>query len=180
MGATTRLVTVQEFLEMPESEGMLEELVGGEVISMPRAGQPHEVAKSNLIMLLAPWAVQNGGLRIFCETVFQLDDRNCLIPDISLVASNRIVPGGKGVFQGSPEIAIEVVSSETAARLERKIQLYLAHGGKSVWAIYPQERTVRIHDAAGGSKNFRRDEPLVDPTVLSGFSIPTSAIFVGV
>jgi Uma2 family endonuclease len=38
MGTTTTLVTVQEFLEMPETEGLIEELIGGEVIGMPVSG----------------------------------------------------------------------------------------------------------------------------------------------
>jgi hypothetical protein len=57
---------------------------------------------------------------------------------------------------------------------------YLSHGGESVWVVYPERRAIRVYDAAGGSKMFRRDEPLVDPAVLPGFSIPTSAIFEGV
>ncbi len=179
MGATTTLITVEEFLKLPEVEGERLELVNGEVISMPLSGQPHEVTKSNLIMLLAPWAVLNPGLRVFCEAACQVDEANCLSPDISLISSSGIVPGARGVFQTAPELAIEVVSSEAAARLERKIRLYLAHGAKSVWAIYPQERMVRSHYAAGGLKQFFGDQPLVDP-VLPGFRIPTSAIFEGV
>ncbi len=147
MGATTTLVTVQEFLDRPESEGCFEELIGGEVISMPRAGYPHEVTKSNLIRLLSVWSVRNPTFRVFCEAAYQIDDQDCIIPDVS-IDSHRITPGARGVFQAAPELAIEVVSSETAARLEEKIRLYLAHGGKSVWAVYPGERMIRIHHAA--------------------------------
>jgi Uma2 family endonuclease len=180
MGTTTALVTVQDFLQMPEPEGVLEELIRGEVVSMPISGQPHEVAKSNANRVVTAWSLQNPALRVFCEAAYQLDDRTCLIPDLSLLALSRIVPGNTGVFQGAPEIAIEVVSSEPAARLERKIRLYLAHGGKSVWTIFPQERLVRIHNTAGESKSFHGDRPLTDPGVLPGFSVPTSAIFEGV
>jgi Uma2 family endonuclease len=176
MGATTTLVTVQEFIDMPETEGVLEELIEGEVVSMPRAGQPHEVAKSNINRLLALWSVQNPAFGVFCEAAYQLDERTCLIPDISVLATDRIVPGGTGVFQKAPELAIEVVSSEPAARLERKIRLYLAHGAKSVWAVYPQERLVRIHDASGNLTQFHDDQPLIDRN-LPGFSVPTSAVF---
>jgi Uma2 family endonuclease len=179
MGTTTTLVTVQEFLELPESEGVLEELIGGEVVSLPRAGYPHEVAKSNVNRLLTAWSLRHRALRVFCEAAYQLDDRNCLIPDISLIARGRMAAGTTGTLQGAPELAIEVVSSEAAARLERKIQLYLAHGGKSVWAIYPQERMVRIEEPTGGSKRFRHNQSLTAPAVLPGFSIPTSAIFEG-
>ncbi|MGB6944276.1 MAG: Uma2 family endonuclease [Bryobacteraceae bacterium] len=180
MGATTTLVTVREFLEMPETEGLLEELIGGEVISMPRSGYPHEVTKSNIIRVLTAWSLENPSLRLFCEAAYQLDDRNCLIPDLSLLASNRILPGSTGVFQGAPEIAIEVVSSESAARLEDKIELYLSHGSKSVWVAYPNKRVVRVFDVNGGATRFEQDQPLIDPAVLPGFSFPTSAIFEGV
>jgi Uma2 family endonuclease len=179
MGATTTLITVEEFLKLPEVEGERLELINGEVICMPLSGQPHEVTKSNLIMLLAPWAVMNPGLRLFCEAACQLDEAHCLIPDLSLMSSSRIVPGSRGVFQGAPELAIEIVSSETAERLEDKIELYLSHGSKSVWVVYPNKRTVRVFYIDGGAKLFGNGQPLVDPA-LPGFSIPTSAIFDGV
>jgi Uma2 family endonuclease len=179
MGTTTTLVTVQEFLAMPEPEGERLELIGGEVVSMPQAGYPHEVTKSNVIRVLTAWSLQNPGLRLLCEAAYQLDGRNCLIPDISLITENRIVPGSRGVFQGAPDVAIEVVSSESAARLEDKIELYLAWGGKSVWVVYPERRGVRI-DTMDGTKKFRRDQTLVDTIVLPGFSVPTLAIFEGV
>ncbi len=179
MGTTTTLVTVQEFLALPEIEGDRLELIGGEIVSMPMSGYPHEVTKSNLNRLLTAWSLQNPSLRVFCEAAYQLTERNCLIPDISLIASSRLVPGTTGVFQSAPEVAIEVVSSEPAARLERKIKLYLAHGGKSVWAIYPAERMVRVEDASGGLRKFLDGQPLVDRN-LPGFSVSTSAIFEGV
>jgi Uma2 family endonuclease len=179
MGTTTALVTVQEFLDMPETEGLIEELIGGEVISTPVSGQPHEVTKSNIVRLLVSGLAQNPALRVFIESAYQLDEKNCLIPDISVLTSKRIVPGCLGVFQGAPEIAIEVVSSESAARLEDKIELYLSHGSKSVWVVYPRKRIVRVFDISGGAKRFERDQLLIDP-VLPGFSIPTSAIFDGV
>ena len=172
------LVTVQEFLDRPESEGYIEELIGGEVISMPRAGYPHEITKSNLVRVLTVWSLPNPAVRIFIEAAYQLDDHYCLIPDISL-DTRRVAPGSTGIFQSAPELAIEVVSSETAARLEKKIRLYLTHGGKSVWAVFPEERMVRIHHASHQLTTFLGDEPLADP-ILAGFSVPTSAIFEGV
>jgi len=179
MAATTTLITVEEFLKLPEVEGERLELINGEVISMPLSGYPHEVTKSNIIRVMTVWLLQNPALRLFCEAAYQLDDRNCLIPDISL-DSNRIAPGSTGVFQGAPALAIEVVSSESAARLEDKIELYLSHGSRSVWVVYPKKRIVRVFDPSGGAKRFEHDQPLVDPAVLPSFSIPTSAIFEGV
>ena len=180
MGATTTLVTVPEFLAMPEPEGERVELIGGEIVSMGLGHIPHEVVKKNLTKILVLWLAQNSPAELFAETMYQVDEHDALTPDLSVLFPGRTGPGNKGWIQGPPEVAIEVVSSETAARLEEKIELYLSYGGKSVWVVYPQQRVVRIYDAAGGAKKFEHDQPLTDPTVLPGFSIPTSAIFDGV
>jgi Uma2 family endonuclease len=72
-----------------------------------------------------------------------------------------------------------VVSSETAVRLEKKIDLYLAHGSKSVWVVFPEQRIVRIFDASGQSRKFEQNQTLEDPSVLPGFRVPVAAIFEG-
>lgn len=179
MGATTALVTVEEFMQMPESETERLELIHGEVISMSFGKTPHEFVKKNLNKILVPWLLQNSTAEVFIETIYHVDDQNALIPDLSVLFPGRIDPKSAAWIQGAPEIAIEVVSSESAARLEDKIELYLSHGSKSVWVVYPQQRVVRIDDAAGGSRRFHNGQTLTDPEVLPGFSVPTSAIFEG-
>jgi Uma2 family endonuclease len=180
MGTTTTLITVEEFMEWPESEGQLMELVHGEVISMAPGHAPHEVVKKNLTKILVLWLAQNSTAELFVESMYRIDEHNALMPDLSVLFPGRIGPGSTGWIQRAPELAIEVVSPESAARLEDKIELYLSYGSKSVWVVYPQERVVRVFDARGGAKRFEHDQPLVDPDVLPGFSIPTSAIFDGV
>jgi Uma2 family endonuclease len=180
MGATTTLVTVQEFVQLAEPDGQRMELMGGEVVTMGRGKIPHEIVKSNVLQILAVWLAKNAMGRLFGETMFQLDEHDSLIPDISVVFAGRIAPGSSGWIQGAPEIAIEIVSSETAAALERKIDLYLAHGGKSVWVVFPEQRLVRIFDAANRATKFEEGQTLDDPSVLPGFSTPVSAIFEGI
>jgi Uma2 family endonuclease len=180
MGATTTLVTVPEFLAMPEPEGERLELIGGEIVSMSFGHIPHEVVKKNITKILVLWLAQNSPADLFAESMYHVDEHNALMPDLSVLFPGRIDSSSKGWIKGAPEIAIEVVSSETAARLEDKIELYVAHGSKSVWVVYPKKRVVWIFDARGGAKKFERDQLLTDPAVLPGFSILTSAIFEGV
>jgi len=180
MGATTTLVTVQEFLQLPEPQGQRMELIGGEIVAMGRGGYAHEWVKSNLIELLSAWAAKNRSLKLLSETAFQLDEHNSPIPDISLLSRSRGRPGATGLIQGAPELAIEVVSSETASTLENKIELYLAHGGKSVWVVFPEQRVVRVFDASGQSRKFEQNSTLEDAIVLPGFQAPVSAIFEGI
>jgi len=180
MGATTTLVTVREFLQMPELEGERRELIGGEVVTMGFGKAPHEIVKKNLLRVLIVWLAQNRMAEVFAETMFQLGENSSLGPDVSVVFPGRIAPGAKEWWQGAPEIAIEVVSSETAARLEQKIDLYLAHGAKSVWSVFPEHRVVRIFDASGQSRKFDHDQTLEDPAALPGFTTPVTAIFEGI
>jgi Uma2 family endonuclease len=180
MGATTTLVTVQEFLQLPEPDGQRIELMGGEVVTMGRGGAPHEIVKKNLNRILTVWLAQHSAGEVFNETMYQLDDHNSLVPDLSVLFPGRIPPGSTALIQGAPEIAVEVVSSETAARLENKIKLYLTHGSKSVWVVIPEPRIVRIHNAGRQSIRFDQNETLEDPSVLPGFQAPVSAIFAGI
>ncbi len=174
------MVTVQEFLQMPEIEGERRELIGGEVVTMGFGKSVHEIVKKNLNRMLVGWLLQNPIGELFPETLFQLDDHNSFMPDLGVVFFGRTAPGVEEWWQGAPEIAIEIVSSETASRLEQKIDRYLASGGKSVWVAFPEHRIVRIYSASGSSRKFSHDQTLEDPTVLPGFSAPLSAIFEGV
>jgi Uma2 family endonuclease len=102
MGATTTLVTVQEFLQLPEPEGQRIELIGGEVVSMSFGHIPHEVVKKNLNKILVVWLAQNPIAEVFNVTMFQLDEYNSLIPDLSVLFPGRVTPGVTGLFQGAP------------------------------------------------------------------------------
>lgn len=181
--ATTTLVTVHEFLQMPEEEGVRRELIAGEVVTedvtMGAARWPPENTKKNLNKILVGWLIQHPIAEVFPETGFQVGEHSALIPDLSIVFPGQHQSGDEGVPKGVPGIAIEVVSSEPAARLEYKIDSYLANGAKSVWAVFPEYRIVRIYDASGQSKKFELSQTLED-SALPGFTVPVAAIFEGV
>ena len=86
------------------------------------------------------------------------------------------MPGATRVFQGSPDLAIEIVSpSDTAKHLKRKVNSYLQGGAKSVWIVFPEDRSVMIH-TAGSVRELKADQ-LVEDSLLPGFSTPVSAFF---
>ena len=60
--------------------------------------------------------------------------------------------------------------------------LYLSHGGKSVWAVFPEEQSVWTYTAgpAGQAKEFQSSQILEDPSSLPGFRAPVAAIFDGI
>jgi Uma2 family endonuclease len=123
MGTTATLVTVREFLALPEPEGERIELIGGEVISLGRGGAGREWIKGNLIRWLAAWTIQNPALMLLSETTSELSEYDSPIPDVSLYSCSRKPTDMTGRLQGAPDVAIEVVASEKASHLEKKIEL---------------------------------------------------------
>src|ERR1035438_7459363 len=131
MSTTAAPMTVDEFLKLPEVEGEKMELIHGEVVSMAYAGFLHERVKSNLIKILSAWLGQNPFGQVFAETTYRMDREEGLAPDLSVLRNKRLTPVTKDLPLGAPDLAIEVVSSETAARLRTKIRLYLKYGSKA-------------------------------------------------
>ncbi len=180
MGATTTMVTIREFLQLSEHEDERMELIGGEIVTMGFGKAPARNRQEEPDPDL--WWSGWRSTRLLSYSPRPVPARRQQFSD---AGSERGVPGhiAPGIAdwpQGGPGIPIEVVSSETAARLEQKIDLYLAHGSKSVWVAFPEQRIVRIYDASGRSTKFEQNQTLEDPNVLPGFSTPVSAIFEGV
>ena len=95
------------------------------------------------------------------------------MPDVSVVQAQPVVEQTR-IFQGAPELAIEVVSpSDTAKHLERKVDAYLQGGAKSVWIVFPEARSVTVHTPESVRK-LKGDQSIEDP-LLPGFSTPVAA-----
>jgi Uma2 family endonuclease len=177
--ATTALMTVDEFLKLPDLEERRVELIQGEVVDMPSGGPVHERVKANLTEILVVWLSQHRIGQLFAETAYRVDDSDSLVPDLSVLSSDRLDGRLLDLLRGAPELAIEIVSSETAARLRTKIRLCLKHGSKAVWAVYPEERVIDLHSANGQITKLEQDQILEDHDALPGFSTPVNAIFKG-
>jgi Uma2 family endonuclease len=178
MSTTAAPMTIEEFLQLPEVEGEKMELIHGEVVSLAYAGFMHERVKSNLIKILSAWLHKNPFGQVFAETTYRLDG-DALAPDLSVLREERLTPVTKDLPLGAPDLAIEVVSSETAARLRTKIRLFLKYGSKAVWVVYPDERMVEIHTTKGQATILDQDQVLEGYDALPGFSTPVAAIFEG-
>jgi len=179
MSTTAAAMTVDEFLKLPEVEGQKTELIHGEVVSMAYAGFIHERVKSNVNEILVAWLLQHRLGKVFLETTYRLDAEVAVMPDLSVLRNERLMPATDDLPTGAPDLAIEVVSSESAAHLRSKIQLYLKHGSKGVWAIYPGQRLVEVYSANNHVAIFEGADVLEDRDALPGFSTPVSAIFEG-
>ncbi len=169
-------MTVEQFLALPEEEGVRRELIDGEVITMAWAGQPHEIVKSIFFRKLGHYIELNPIGWVMGETAYRLSPHDAPMPDVSVVVKGRLQPGHSSLIAICPDIAVEVVSSEPAAVLRAKVQLYLQHGAKAVWVAYPDLRMIQVYTGEG-VRELTGDEPLEAPDILPEFRVPASVFF---
>ncbi|HXM44806.1 MAG TPA: Uma2 family endonuclease [Bryobacteraceae bacterium] len=179
MSTATAPMTADEFLKLLDTEEQRVELIDGEVVDMPGGGPNHEAVKANLNEILVAWLLQRRVGKVHVESAYRLDDRIVQVPDLSVLGSERVKLSIEERFRGAPDLAVEVVSSETAERLQAKIRLYFKHGSKGVWSVFPVSRIVHVNHPNGHIDTLEQDQMLEDPGALPGFSAPISAIFEG-
>jgi Uma2 family endonuclease len=177
MGTVAARVTVDQFLGMPERGDVREELIDGEIIEMGRGGPLHEKVKAKFGRKLGAY-FENNDLPgdVFQESTYYLTEHDSPMPDLSVVLSGELDAKGSGRISAVPDIAIEVVSSETAAFLQKKITLYLSAGVRAVWVAYPELAIIDVYSKAG-VRRLNSTDTLEDPDLLPGFSVPVAALF---
>lgn len=177
MASAAVKISVEEFLALPETEGLNRELVHGEVWEEPlgNAGETHEIIKSNLAEALFVAAGRPRRFRVLCESAFRFGDA-VLIPDISLlISSDPTRFGREDVLTCLPDIAVEIVSSDSASRLMQKIAVYREVGVSETWVLYPRLGTIAIYTKTA-VRELRRADTLTSP-LLRGFAFPLSELF---
>jgi hypothetical protein len=113
----SRWITAADFVSDPAFEHGYY-ILGGEVYQdMGNAQRTHEIVKSALLGALI-LCLRNNQIhgRVLSETAYMLTDYTVLIPDISIQLPER--SAGSGLFQGSPEIVIEILGAWCASRMD--------------------------------------------------------------
>ena len=181
MAATTKLMTAEELLAMPD-DGFRYELVRGELIRMPPAGFYHGVTGNRLNLSLSNYVYENQlGEVCMAETGFLLERSpdHVLAPDAAFVRQERVKLAGEfeGYFPGPPDLAIEIISpSDRYTEVADKVAEWLAAGVRMVVVVNPRNRTVQAHTPEGVTKLTEADT-LDGGDVVPGWRLPVADIF---
>jgi Uma2 family endonuclease len=97
-----------------------------------------------------------------------------------LAAYIRQNPTWKLFSEGAPQLAFEAVSSESAALLERKVNVYRATGFRAIWIAYPPERTLVTMHPNGRGQRLHEGHYLEEPDLLPGFRVLVDRFFDGI
>ncbi len=196
-------VSVAEFEALPD-DGNKHELVRGEVRVMPPSKGRHGWIEAAIVEAIGRylddkaramgWEPRQGlearSRFVGFAAVGEFGLRFFLPDDPSQIrgADGAYVPAAQlasvsweedEYFPAVPHLVIEVVSvADRADDVAEKVQDYLAGGARRVWYVYPRQRAVYVHDAAGAMRIVRWGEALRDDALLPGFELPLDLVFV--
>lgn len=108
--------------------------------------------------------------------MIRVDPGQIRLPDVSFFAwerfPNRILPGEQ-ILDFVPELAVEILSpSNTKKEMSRKRAEYFAGGGKLVWEVDTEKRTVEVFTSPDESTVLDENATLDGGAVLPGLSVP--------
>ena len=180
MLAGERLVTAEEFEQMPDEPGVRMELVRGRVVRVSPPGFRHGLIQGRLYELLAEYARVTGAGRVIFPVGFRLASNPDTVrePDLAFIARNRVAGEPDGFIDGAPELAVEVISpTDRRGRLQGKIAQYLEAGVRMVWLVDPKSASVTIYEPEVEPRTLRNDAILEGGDVLPGFACDLRRIF---
>ncbi len=169
----TKHYTVEEWMDLPEDQTRRTELVDGEIILMGNANFRHEKLKSVWMERLFAHLLANPNGRVYSETMYRLSPQTARVPDVSVLLPDR--PAVDSACEGAPEIAIEVISSESAAEIDRRIQDYLSAGCQLVVITY-LDRRLWCYTPDGTARLLTVNQHFETP-LLPGLRIPVADLF---
>ncbi|MCY7392584.1 MAG: Uma2 family endonuclease [Leptolyngbyaceae cyanobacterium CAN_BIN12] len=163
-------------------DGHRYELVNGELVDSGSAGMEHGGIGSFLGGLLAIYVRQHK-LGFVCDssTAFTLKTGNKRSPDVSFVSKERLKGlkrPPRGFFQGSPDLAVEILSpSNTVEEIHTKIVEYFENGTRLIWVIHPDEKYVLVYHAPEPDRLLRPQDSLEGGAIIPGFSMSVAELF---
>ncbi|HEX4594507.1 MAG TPA: Uma2 family endonuclease [Bryobacteraceae bacterium] len=145
MATTPKVITYEEWLKLPEAEGV-EEVVQGEIRKMPPNKILHADTVENLTDILKA-QLDRKTVQVRVSTfglVIRRDPLTTRVPDIAVFVRKNVVEQD-GYIHSAPELVVEVLSpANTRAERTEKLKDYESLGVPEVWVVSPEAQTVEV------------------------------------
>jgi Uma2 family endonuclease len=180
MATTPKLLTYEEWLKLPEAEG-IEEVVNGEIRRMP----PNKWNHARIVEQLArQLRAQLDPDAIYVVTsVFGLMVRHepltTRVPDLAVFVAAEMVEQDSYVHS-APDLIVEVLSpANTRAERVEKLRDYESLGVPEIWVLSPEAETVEVLQFQEGrlATTALLREGRIAPLRFPGADIDISAIW---
>lgn len=185
---TLNRMSVEEFLALPD-DGVERELIDG-VVKIRGEGvltyrnRFHSMTVGRVSRILGNWCEQRGALFELMSGdagfILRRDPPATVGADAAIV-SRELLDQQTDVttlVEGAPILAVEVLSpSDKLQDIHEKIRLYLACGALIVWAVDPEERTLKVFRRGQLPIMFNESDTFEAGPELPGLTIPMAELF---
>lgn len=178
-GTRPKRLTAEEFFLVPSPEdGSQQELVRGEIITMPPPGGLHGVTCSKIDRKLGTFVDDCACGTVACNDTGFITERgpdSVRGPDISYWSKSRLKDVPVGYIEVAPDLLVEVLSpSNTSAQIREKLDEYFARGVRLVWVVAPEDRTLTVYRVPEEGRLLHESATITGEDVLPGFSCRVS------
>ena len=147
MTIATQLLTLEEFLELPETKPA-SEFINGKIIQKPMPQGEHSLLQGKLCETINQQAREAAVAMAFPELRCTFGNQS-VVPDVAVFRWQRIPrqPSGRiaNRFRLPPDWSIEILSPEQSQSRVLSNLLHCAqHGTELGWLVDPDEETVLI------------------------------------
>ncbi len=172
-------VTLAEYAALPKYPRY--ELVNGVLIELMVASEEHEEAAALNTATLVHHVYPNRLGKVYTGNRGYVtgpdSPATSRMPDVSFVSNARLAQpdlAGK-LYNGAPDLAVEILSdSNTLAEIAQKIREYLDAGGRAVWVIDIDARTLTVHRPGAPALVLTDGDTVDGEDYLPGFTCPVA------
>ncbi|MFN8594526.1 MAG: Uma2 family endonuclease [Thermomicrobiales bacterium] len=147
MAAVSHHLDFDDLQRLREERTERLELIDGELFVTPSPSMLHQLVSKRLNRILLQ-AVDDAGIGAFFYAPLdvKLGPRDVVQPDLVVVLKGHFTVFTDAAIAGSPDLAVEIVSS-TTGRTDRVIKRdrYAQFGVPEYWLIDPEARQITIH-----------------------------------
>jgi Uma2 family endonuclease len=170
------LESFRAFCQQPENRDRLFELIDGDIVEKMASFTPSRIAL-RIGRLLGSTADRHGYLT-GADGGYILSPGTVVMPDVGYISRARLTALPEREVNGPPDLAVEVKSPTDRKRdLRRKAELYLQHGTRIVWLVFPDDQAVEVYAGEADAVTVTIDGALDGGEVLPGLSILLRELF---
>jgi Uma2 family endonuclease len=181
-GTASRRMTAEELLMLPD-DGMLHELIAGELRTMAPSGHRHGRVTVKFTLALGNYVEQHGLGEVWgAETgcILARNPDTVRAADVTFVHRERLGAGvdDEGFWPGAPDLVAEVRSpGDRRGAVADKVATWLRAGTRMVVVVDPQRRTVAVHRSDQPVTVLGEADTLDGGDVVPGWTLPVRALF---
>jgi Uma2 family endonuclease len=163
---------------LPENADKILELIDGEIVEKMPSFTPSRVASRFNYYIMQYLMDDEIGYVTVADGGYVLSDEHTFNPDVGYISKARLPKIPDREVLVAPDLAIEVKSPTDSKRaMRRKAEIYLAHGTRMVWLVFPDDKIVEVYVPDQDVETVGIDGTLNGGDVLPGFTLPVKNIF---